>query len=60
LHFSHKSVDDILIKVRYEIAKFTLYMHIPTLGIAGTNGKWQGIEDNLWNAGTHLSKLTEQ
>jgi hypothetical protein len=41
-------------------AERTLYMRIPTLGSAGTDGKWEGIEDNLWNAGTHLSELTEQ
>jgi hypothetical protein len=37
----------------------TLYMRIPTLGSAGTDGKWEGIEDNLWNARTRLSKSTE-
>lgn len=38
----------------------TLYMHIPILGNAGTDEKWEGTEDNLWNAGTHLLELTEQ
>jgi len=42
------------------LGEHTLYMHIPILGNAGTDEKWEGIEDNLWNAGTHLSELTEQ
>lgn len=42
------------------IVDHTLCMHIPTPGNAGTDEKLEGIEDNLWNAGTHLSRSKEQ
>jgi hypothetical protein len=35
-------------------------MRSPTLGNVGIDEKWEGTEDNPWNAGTHLSKSIKQ